>query len=79
MTKTPIRLSQSQLQLLEICPPQFQRLYLEQLGSAIAPEHQERLTWGSHFHRLMQQRELGLSVENLGDRYSDLSLSLIHI
>jgi hypothetical protein len=76
MTKTPIRLSQSQLQLLEICPPQFQRLYLEQLGSAIAPENQEKLTWGSHFHRLMQQRELGLSVENLGDRHSDLSRSL---
>ncbi len=63
--KPLIRLSQSQLNLLESCPPQFQRLYLEQLGMPMSPEQQERLSWGSQFHLLMQQQELGLSVDAL--------------
>lgn len=76
MNKSLIRLSQSQLQLLETCPPQFQRLYLEQLGYSISPENQEKLNWGSQFHRLMQQQELGLSINFLGENETDLSCSL---
>lgn len=60
-----MRLSQGQLNLLERCPRQFQHTYLEQLGSPINPEQQERQTWGSRFHLLMQQRELGLPIESL--------------
>jgi hypothetical protein len=60
-----IRLSQGQLNLLEVCPRKFQHVYLEQLGEPISPEQQERLNWGSRFHLLMQQRELGLPVERL--------------
>ncbi|HAC65860.1 MAG TPA: PD-(D/E)XK nuclease family protein [Cyanothece sp. UBA12306] len=60
-----IRLSQSHLNLLETCPPQFKRIYLEQLGSPLSPEQQEKLTWGSQFHLLMQQRELGLSIDSI--------------
>lgn len=60
-----IRLSQAQLNLLETCPPQFQRLYMEQLGSLISPEQQEKLDWGSQFHLLMQQKQLGLPIESL--------------
>jgi hypothetical protein len=60
-----IRLSQGQLNLLETCPPQFQRLYLEQLGSPMSPEQQEKLTWGSQFHLLMQQQELGLPIDSV--------------
>ncbi len=60
-----IRLSQAQLNLLETCPPQFQRLYLDQLGSPMSPEQQEKLSWGSQFHRLMQQQELGLPIASL--------------
>ncbi|MEB3311525.1 MAG: PD-(D/E)XK nuclease family protein [Snowella sp.] len=71
-----IRLSQSQLQLLETCPPQFQRLYVDQLGYGIHPEQQEKLTWGSQFHRLMQQRELGLSVDSWGESQGELQRSL---
>ena len=41
-----MRLSQGQLNLLERCPRQFQHTYLEQLGSPINPEQQERQTWG---------------------------------
>jgi len=60
-----LHLSQGQLTLLETCPRKFQHIYLEQLGVPMAPEQQERLSWGDRFHRLMQQRELGLVVENL--------------
>jgi hypothetical protein len=60
-----MRLSQGQLNLLERCPRQFQNTYLDQLGSPTNPEQQERQTWGSRFHLLMQQRELGLPIESL--------------
>ena len=73
MIDPPLRLSQGHLQLLATCPPQFQRLYLEQLTTPIPPEQQEKLDWGDRFHRLMQQRELGLPVEILLDQYLDLA------
>jgi predicted RecB family nuclease len=60
-----IRLSQGQLNLLERCPRQFQHSYLEQLYSPIKPENEENLTLGSQFHLLMQQREMGLPIENV--------------
>lgn len=60
-----MRLSQGQLNLLERCPRQFQHTYLEQLSSPSNPEQQERQTWGSRFHLLMQQRELGLPIASL--------------
>lgn len=60
---TPI--SQGQLNLLETCPRKFQHVYFDQLGTPVSPEQQERLTWGSRFHLVMQQRELGLPVESL--------------
>ena len=58
-----IRLSQAQLNILEVCPPQFQRLYLDQLGSPISPDIQENILWGNQFHQLMQQHFLGLSID----------------
>ncbi|MBD1905034.1 PD-(D/E)XK nuclease family protein [Funiculus sociatus GB2-A5] len=63
--ETLLRLSQGQLNLLETCPRRFQHIYLDKLSSPTHPEQQERLTWGSRFHLLMQQRELGLPVESL--------------
>jgi hypothetical protein len=65
-------LSQGQLNLLETCPRKFQHTYLEQLGTPISPEQQERLAWGSRFHLLMQQRELGLPVESLVEEDAQL-------
>lgn len=59
------RLSQTQLNLLTTCPRKFQHTYLEQLATPISPEHQEKLAWGSRFHLLMQQRELGLPIESI--------------
>ncbi len=58
-----MRLSQGQLNLLETCPRKFQHTYLEQLASPTTPEQQEHLRLGSRFHLLMQQREMGLSIE----------------
>lgn len=63
--KPLIRLSQSYLQTLETCPRKFQYTYLEQLSPPPNPLEQEGLTWGSNFHLIMQQRELGLPVEPL--------------
>jgi len=60
-----IRLSQTYLNHLETCPRKFQLIYLEQLSSPISPDQEEKLAWGKQFHLLMQQRELGLSVELL--------------
>lgn len=55
-----MRLSQGQLTLLETCPRKFQQIYLDQLMSPAPMEQWERSVWGSRFHLLMQQRELGL-------------------
>ena len=60
-----IRLSQSHLNLLSVCPPMFQQVYLEGLNSLPEPEHQLRMQWGNRFHLLMQQRELSLPIESL--------------
>lgn len=65
-------LSQGQLNLLETCPRKFQHVYLEQLGTPVSPEQQERLTWGSRFHLLMQQRELGLPVDSIVEEDAQL-------
>lgn len=59
-----IHLSQGQLTLLETCPRKFQYIFLDQLGFPVLSE-QQRLNWGDRFHRMMQQRELGLPVQNL--------------
>ncbi|MGK7942384.1 MAG: PD-(D/E)XK nuclease family protein [Crocosphaera sp.] len=58
-----IRLSQAHLNSLQVCPPQFQRLYIEQLASPISPDIQENVLWGKQFHQLMQQHFLGLSID----------------
>lgn len=72
-----IRLSQGHLNLLEICPPKFQQVYLEQLTSLPNLEQQEKQTWGNRFHLLMQQRELGLPIESLLQEDEELKHSLI--
>jgi PD-(D/E)XK nuclease superfamily len=55
-----LHLSQGLLNQFTDCPRKFQHSYLDQLSLPIAPDQQDRLDWGSRFHRLMQQRELGL-------------------
>ena len=60
-----LRLSQGHLNLLATCPRKFQHSYLEQLYTPIDPKHEEYQTLGSRFHLLMQQREIGLPIDNL--------------
>lgn len=60
-----MRISQDQLNLLSTCPRQFQYQYLDQLGALPLPEQQQQLLWGSQFHRLVQQAELGLPIQSL--------------
>ncbi len=57
-------LSQSQLKLLETCPRKFQHVFIDGLPTPPNIEGQESMEWGSRFHLLMQQRELGLSVNS---------------
>lgn len=71
-----MRLAQGQLNLLETCPPQFQRIYLEQLATPMSPEQQQKLHWGSQFHLLMQQRELGLPIDALLGQDQQLQYAL---
>ena len=71
-----IRLSQGQLNLLEICPPKFQQIYLNKLTSLPDPETEDKQTWGSRFHLLMQQRELSLPIEHLLAKDQELDRSL---
>lgn len=62
---TYLHLSQGQLNLLQTCPRKFQHAIVDQLSTPASPDQQESMNWGSRFHLLMQQRELGLPIEAL--------------
>jgi hypothetical protein len=62
---TVVRLSQGHLNLLETCPPRFQRIYLDRLATPADLEQLEKQEWGSQFHRLLQQWEMGLPIDGL--------------
>lgn len=59
-----MRLSQSHLAALELCPRKFQYTYLDQYGTPTSPDQQSRFEWGNQFHLLMQQRELELPIDH---------------
>ncbi|HEY9691787.1 MAG TPA: PD-(D/E)XK nuclease family protein [Oculatellaceae cyanobacterium] len=67
-----IRLSQGYLNLLEACPRKFQHIYFDQLGSLPNIEQQDKQNWGSRFHLLMQQRELGLPIQSFVEEDAQL-------
>jgi hypothetical protein len=67
-----LSLSQSQLTILATCPRKFQHTYLEQLISPSDPDHWERQHWGTLFHWLVQQWQLGLPVEPLAQAQTPL-------
>lgn len=58
-------LSQSHLQRYVKCPVEFQRVYLEQLLSLTEPTHLAKQEWGTQFHLIMQQLQLGLALEQI--------------
>jgi hypothetical protein len=63
--KLSMKLSQSNVTILEICPRLFQHQVLDQLGVPQLGESWERLALGSRFHQLMQQRTQGLPIEDI--------------
>ncbi len=71
-----MRLSQGHLNLLEMCPPKFKQIYLDNVPSFSDPELEEKFHWGSQFHLLMQQRELGLPIESLLREEQELNHSI---
>ena len=71
-----LRLSQGHLNLLEICPPKFKQSYLDRVSSLPNPETEEKQAWGQRFHLLMQQRELGLPINLLLQKNTELDRSL---
>ncbi len=60
-----IYLSQGYLNALSTCPRKFQYSYLEHLDAPMPAEQQARMVQGTQVHLLMQQRELGLSIDSL--------------
>jgi len=74
-----LRLSQAHLQLLSLCPPQFQRLYLEPGGQLLRltdpdfASNSKHLQWGKRFHLLMQQWQLGLPMETILHQQPELA------
>ncbi|MGV2831429.1 PD-(D/E)XK nuclease family protein [Myxosarcina sp. GI1(2024)] len=76
-TSSLVRLSQAHLNLLEICPPKFQQVYLEQLSSLPNTQTQQNIAWGSRFHLLMQQRELGLPIAPLLDDSLETAIATV--
>ncbi len=58
-----LTLTQGHLKLLEICPRRYQYSYLEPVPVPTDPAMVERQRWGTEFHLVMQQRELGLPIE----------------
>ncbi|MEB3161612.1 MAG: PD-(D/E)XK nuclease family protein, partial [Prochlorothrix sp.] len=56
-------LSQSHLALLATCPRKFQHIYLDRVTVPKSWHQYQRILWGTQFHQLMQQMELGLPIE----------------
>jgi hypothetical protein len=60
-----LSLTQGHLRQLEICPRRYQYTYVDRYTVPSAPEQWLGQEWGTQFHQVMQQRDLGLPVEQL--------------
>lgn len=69
-------LTQGHLKLLDLCPRRFQYAYLDHLVPSINPAVLERQQWGTRFHLVMQQRELGLSTDEILAQHPDLAAAV---
>ncbi len=65
-------LSQSDLNLLQICPPYFEKVYFQKVIEPHNLEYQEKTQWGKSFHLLMQQYNLGLEIDNFAPNNPEL-------
>jgi hypothetical protein len=68
-----LRISQRHLKILETCPRQFEYTYCDRLTLPISPTQQSKAQLGSDFHWLMHQRELGLPIEPILARSTQLN------
>ncbi|HSM80388.1 MAG TPA: PD-(D/E)XK nuclease family protein [Nodosilinea sp.] len=59
-----LTLTQGHLRQLELCPRRYQYSYLEQVPVPPDPATAEGQRWGTQFHQVMQQRELGLPLDD---------------
>jgi PD-(D/E)XK nuclease superfamily len=57
------RLSQGHLKTLQECPRKFEHIYLSSLATLSPTDRQQSMQFGSDFHRLLHQQELGMSIE----------------
>ncbi|MFZ4639867.1 MAG: PD-(D/E)XK nuclease family protein [Nodosilinea sp.] len=71
-----VSLTQGHLQLLELCPRRFQYTYLEKLIVPTDPATLQSQEWGNRFHRVMQQRQLGLEIAPLLAQDPDLQTAV---
>lgn len=71
-----LRLSQGQLTLLDYCPRRFQHSILDSLAVPPSPELLAGRQWGDRFHLLMQQREMGLSIDTVLAQDAELQACL---
>jgi hypothetical protein len=62
---TPIAIAQSHLSNWQICRRKFQHTYIDSLNTPISSDQEKKMQLGQKFHLLMQQRELGLEVEQI--------------
>lgn len=65
-------LSQSHLALLATCPRKFQHIYLDRVTIPQSWPQYQRMLWGTQFHQLMQQMEMGLPIEGFQDTQPEL-------
>ncbi len=64
-TPPMLNLTQGHLRLLEICPRRYQYTYLDHFTVPTDPGTLERQQWGTQFHQILQQRDLGLPLADL--------------
>jgi hypothetical protein len=57
------RLSQGHLKTLQECPRKFEYIYLKSLSTLPPIDQQQSMQFGSDFHRLLHQQELGMPIE----------------
>jgi hypothetical protein len=60
-----LTLTQGHLRQLETCPRRYQYTYLDHVTAPTDPAMLERQRWGTQFHQVMQQRDLGLPMADL--------------
>jgi PD-(D/E)XK nuclease superfamily len=57
------RLSQGHLKTLQECPRKFEYIYLKSLSTLPPIDQQQTMQFGSDFHRLLHQQELGMPIK----------------